>query len=202
MVKYKVVGESMTELFAADIKNIDLTDETCSLVSPERRKRIERMTSEAGKKLCLAAGLLISRVIGAPELVTDKGKPYAEGKSSFSISHSGDIAVLAVSAQPVGIDIEKRADRDIIKLAARAFHEDEQKRLKSAQDKKREFFKIWTMKESLVKAWGTGFDREPSSFSVFDDNGFNFFVREYAQGYTLCVCTKDRDINDIIFLEF
>ena len=85
------------------------------------------------------------------------GKPrFAGGKPAFSISHSGDMAVCAFSNTEVGIDIEKVSDVDPELLAVlrpeelaylRRFPEDHQARV---------FFRLWTQKESLVKANGAG----------------------------------------------
>ena len=72
----------------------------------------------------------------------------------------------------------------------------------AARDVEREFFRIWTMKESLVKAKGTGFNGEPSGFDVFSETELKFFILDYLDGYLVTVCSRDKDVSDcIIFLE-
>lgn len=74
---------------------------------------------------------------------------------SFSVAHSGGYVVVALSPKaPVGVDIELLSRTiSLDRLITRRFHEDERVALSTLPDEARRlgFFRIWTLKESLVK---------------------------------------------------
>lgn len=86
-------------------------------------------------------------------------KPYLKDYPDWhlSFSHSHNLALITISKNPIGIDIEKiiPRKRDLLKFCKRWFHPQEFDFIKSQpQDKQLElFYKIWTAKESLSKAW-------------------------------------------------
>jgi len=82
------------------------------------------------------------------------GKPYLSGYPDvhFSISHSGDIVVCAVSSSSVGIDVEKiKRVKESVKEKVSL-----QSELERIKDSDEEFIKLWTQKEAVVKKYGTG----------------------------------------------
>lgn len=83
----------------------------------------------------------------------------------FSLSHSGDAALLAIDAAgPVGVDIEvDRAMDDIDALARAHFTDDERELLRRtpAGDRASAFLRTWTRKEACLKAIGTGLSTDP-----------------------------------------
>lgn len=88
------------------------------------------------------------------EVIRDmSGKPYAAGCDiNFSIAHSGEYIVAAVSENPVGIDIEKIRDRDYQKIAERYYNRDE---IVEVREKGlTHFYTLWTMKEAYGKLKG------------------------------------------------
>ncbi len=107
------------------------------------------------------------------------GKPALGGQDTtalqFNVSHSGARAVIALSCEPVGIDIEAwRAD-----MAWAAWHEsaavacapDEMRWLsalaqRQPQDAMLAFLRLWTAKEACSKAVGTGLSASPQSVRV------------------------------------
>ena len=130
-----------------------------------RKLKIDRLQKEPSKKLSVAAGMLARRGIAQhfgihPKEVSfrrDKnGKPYAEGLDiHFSLSHSGTVAVCAISDKPVGIDVEKVRDVNM-RVAQKMFTPRERYYVFSDKRKmKRRFFEIWTKKEAYVKRIGT-----------------------------------------------
>lgn len=97
------------------------------------------------------------------------GKPYLKGYDdiSFNISHSGDYIACAISDSAVGIDIELL--RDVYDHGVLEFLADEEQRYLKAipeQNKCKEFFDIWTKKESYIKMIGKGLSISMRSFSV------------------------------------
>lgn len=98
------------------------------------------------------------------------GKPLIEGSSlGFSLSHSGDLAVCAVAAGPIGVDIEVvRHLPDAGALVRRFFARAEAAAYASLPDVHRPhaFFAMWTQKEALLKATGEGLSRSLDSLEI------------------------------------
>jgi 4'-phosphopantetheinyl transferase len=94
--------------------------------------------------------------IGRPILVsTSSSTPV-----SFSLSHSGGVALYAVTAgKRVGIDVERiRDDLDTERVAGRVFSPAQQAALQqlSESDRRVAFFTGWTRMEACAKAVGQG----------------------------------------------
>ena len=190
----------MTELFALNVRNIDVTEELLDKVNARRREYISRVKNPNAKKLCLGAGLLVAKLIGPDEKTDDKGKPFVFGKNEFSISHSEDIVLIAVSDKKVGADIEFMDKKDVLKLAKRFMTESEYRIILASEHPQKEFYAIWTKKESFVKMQGTGFDKDPSKIDVLNRTDCKFFTCEYHQ-YMISVCFNDDIEEKITFFE-
>lgn len=94
----------------------------------------------------------------------ERGRPLLDGRARglrFSLSHSGDIAVVAVAAKiRVGVDAERvRPVRRLLRIARRYFAPSEYRRLRELGDegeRARVFLRCWTRKEAFLKALGCG----------------------------------------------
>ncbi|MDE6642205.1 MAG: 4'-phosphopantetheinyl transferase superfamily protein [Acetatifactor sp.] len=90
----------------------------------------------------------------------DKGKPYFENiPLFFSLSHSGEYVLCAVSRQEVGADIQKIQPSDVLKLAKRFFSEPECRALERCESDREQqglFFGLWSRKEAYGKLTGEG----------------------------------------------
>jgi 4'-phosphopantetheinyl transferase len=88
----------------------------------------------------------------------------------FNLSHSADIAILAVRMDhDVGVDIEECAQEAAIEdVAKHAFSRAECHALEALSPAARRdaFFRMWTRKEAYVKALGRGLSWPTRSFSV------------------------------------
>ena len=139
------------------------------LVACARRERIHGYVQLADKARCLVAGLLLRQICGVTEdcqlIYGGKGKPYLKsGDTYFNISHAGDYVALAVANCEVGVDIEKvSAYSDAV--AARCFTPPEREWLRR-EGCDEAFYRLWTAKESVMKASGFGFSLPPEAFSV------------------------------------
>ncbi|NNE39194.1 MAG: 4'-phosphopantetheinyl transferase superfamily protein, partial [Gammaproteobacteria bacterium] len=109
---------------------------------------------------------------------TSSGMPlldhnWSHTNITFNVSHSHDLAIIAVSIRNIiGIDIEKvRQDIEYEKLAKRFFSETEHKLILEYEITSRldAFFATWTRKEALVKATGIGIAYGLSKFDVSVD---------------------------------
>ena len=103
------------------------------------------------------------------------GKPFAtvDGMpvpDSFNVSHSGGHGLIAFApAGRLGVDIEERvAHRNLDLLMETVLGEQEQALLARTRGEARThlFFKLWTMKEALIKAHGMGMALDPSRVQI------------------------------------
>ncbi|MBI2424325.1 MAG: 4'-phosphopantetheinyl transferase superfamily protein [Candidatus Hydrogenedentes bacterium] len=106
---------------------------------------------------------LISGGNGKPELAP----PF--NAIHFNVSHSHDLALIAVGTGPLGVDVEWNAPaRDLEKLAARFFSAHEQAALAKLPPGGFEaaFYRCWTSKEAYIKGLGLGLSYPLDCFSV------------------------------------
>ena len=95
-------------------------------------------------------------------IVNDFGKPSLAGKYRklhFNLSHRSGLSALAFSPKSeIGVDIEKIDSKFDFDLIAKAhFSEAENSFIDAKQDESRKrFYTVWTRKEALLKAIGTG----------------------------------------------
>ncbi len=102
-------------------------------------------------------------------------KPFAvvQGRVapvSFNLSHGGDHGLIAVSDRgQLGVDVEVRThDRNTRRLAGGVFGPNELRAFREAGEAERDalFYRLWTLKEALIKALGSGFSVGAQSFEV------------------------------------
>ncbi len=77
----------------------------------------------------------------------------------MSVAHAGEQVAVALARGPrIGVDIERIRDVDVDGLARSAFASGEAAELAAlpAGDRAAAFFRLWTCKESIVKALGVG----------------------------------------------
>ncbi len=142
-------------------------------LSPDEHARAARLPAPADRARFAAGRGAVRAVLAgyrntAPEPLrftySPHGKPELTGEPHlhFSVTHSEDLALLAVSAGcRLGIDLERlRTDFALAPLAARLFTPAEQETLAHAPpaDKHRVYWTLWTAKEAYLKALGTGLD--------------------------------------------
>lgn len=85
---------------------------------------------------------------------------------SFNLSHSGDLALYAISATAhVGIDLETpRSVERVLEIALRTFGRAESAQLEQIDDpeaRRHEFLRMWTRHEAELKCLGTGIGGAP-----------------------------------------
>jgi 4'-phosphopantetheinyl transferase len=104
-------------------------------------------------------------------------KPYISAPSShihFNISHSGDWVLVAMANDELGIDIEKiDTDFNHDDLIREHFSESEEVFISRAADPVSAFYFLWTRKEALTKAWGTGLQENLKMVSALDEYFFS-----------------------------
>lgn len=152
-----------------------------SLLAPHEVVRAGRYLRPLDQTRFIAARIFVRVLLGrylgrSPQTLAFAsgryGKPHlaAVDGPGFNVAHSGRLILCAIADTPhVGVDVERlRDDVDIDLLASGQFAASEQAALArlAPEVRRAAFFQIWTRKEAYVKAIGTGFSTEPSSFAV------------------------------------
>lgn len=106
----------------------------------------------------------------------DYGKPFLEKTPRpihFNLSHCHDLALLALAGEgPVGVDVEP-ADRagSLLGCEGTFCHPDEIAALPAGEGRATALLDIWTSKEALLKALGTGMSLAPQTVFVGGGTG-------------------------------
>lgn len=142
-----------------------------------------------------------------PEILRDEmGKPYLKDSAlHFNVSHSGEYLAVAVSESPVGIDIqETKMIRDgMYRKVVRP-----QENALIGDDRQKDFLRLWTLKESFVKAEGKGlrismkdyyFEKANDRYFVNyggQNRGWMFNIEEtLIPGYYISVCGLEKAVR-------
>ncbi|USK44101.1 4'-phosphopantetheinyl transferase family protein [Cytobacillus oceanisediminis] len=141
------------------------------------------------------------------------GKPFLQDYNiHFNISHSGNMVICAVDYHEIGIDVERVAPRKLDTLIS-LFSDNEQKYLKemSSKDQLNGFYKIWTRKESYIKALGVSLNKDilksidtiDDKNSAFDLKGLSFKTFKLYGEYIISICSKQSDfkLENLIVLQ-
>ena len=88
-------------------------------------------------------------------LYNEHGQPRIEGGPCFSISHCKQAIAVAISDNPIGIDIEHLRTAKP-ELVARTMNQGEQERIWQSENPDWAFTELWTQKEAVLKMQGTG----------------------------------------------
>ena len=173
-------------------------------VSAPRRAKIDRLRSDAARRLSLAAGVLLTDTLAELGI---RGAPCLPRcpELHFSLSHSGSYAMCAAAEKPVGCDIQLAAPRSL-RVAERYFTQEEQARIltqETEETRQEMFYRIWTLKESFVKCLGLGLRLPLDSFSAYpavsggivlaqsaDPGGFRLFEPSPPAGFRCAVCIR------------
>lgn len=161
-----------------------------AVLSREQIAKAEKFKNRADAERSLRGAFLtrclIGRLVGAaPEklvfAVDGSGRPglvFPRLKDfDFNLSHSGDWLALALSDHRVGIDIEKIRPVSALLIGQDFFSSREFDYLKeSPRDRRERFFRLWTLKESFVKAVGDGlnYPLKEAQFTIAPDGKIIF----------------------------
>lgn len=141
------------------------------LVDHSRRQKVLRYLMPEDRKRSLGAGIIIRKILYENGLCegclkySENGKPVADDVF-FNVSHGGDYVVGVASDCEIGCDIEKNGNAPL-EVAERYFYLSELEYIRSAADKSRAFFTLWTLKESYMKMTGRGMSLPLDSLRLF-----------------------------------
>lgn len=172
---------SEVEIYRIDLARLD-ADPSC--LSDDERARAARFHFAPDRARFVACRIALRHILAkalgvlpAKILFTRgvHGKPAIacvqnQGDWQFNLSHSGDIALIAVAqGQPIGIDIEvlRPIPRQMMEILP-SLSPAEQRALQQLAEPARAtaFLRCWTRKEALIKAIGAGLTLDLASFSV------------------------------------
>ncbi len=203
------------KLYYADVsclRDAELYGRIYGMLPPERREAADRLRFDKDRRLSVGAFALLKYALekeGVREvpriLYGEHGKPYFPDMTDvrFNLSHSGDIALCAISDAEVGCDVEK-IRKPPLSVVKKYFSAAEREYVSSAvtdDERAYRFFRVWTLNESVMKATGQGFSLSPSSFSVIDEKGklltqtidgekWRAFDTALVDGYSFAYCVK------------
>lgn len=204
-------------------------DET--MLSDQELERCAKYVYEKDRRMALITRVSIRKVLSqySPEVspkewefeTNEYGRPYVSelmNKHSifFSISHSKDLLIILISKNmSSGVDVEWINREVNIDLACRYYTSLERAQIENSKtEMKSNFIKIWTLKESFIKAIGRGFHYPMSNLSFFlPDNTYNkvhcwinddkengrwsFFSRVFGNDYFYSLALKEDGVISV-----
>ena len=218
----------MTQVFALPYEWIFehvSRDRISTILSENELTKANRFVHIADRDRFIAARLFVFGLLKQKGLIdsdtlklsyNSHGKPFISGLDiQFNWSHSGDmIAVIAGSIQ-CGIDIELQTNKEIFDYRSLCTPLEliwlNQKSQNTGKAEHEQFLDLWTAKESVVKAKGTGLSTDPRYIEIIynhihDNNwkcehetGYYGRTQELnwlKQKYNLSWCTP---INNLIY---
>jgi len=160
-------------------RDADTVRRMAARVSPDRLAKASRYRFAEDFNRSIVGELLVRHICRTKYLLPDSqtswgflphGKPYLRTRPdlSFNLSHSGNIVACVFDNDDVGLDIEYMRVFNYASLAARYFADDENRRLADGNNDRKlaTFYRIWTQKESFLKAVGAGLSMPLNSFEI------------------------------------
>lgn len=159
---------------------IDLKSDLVQLLNSQEINRVERFHKENDKNRFIICRSILKFILASHTKLPVKSilldyhfnkKPYLASHPglNFNISHSEDFAVIAISSDKVGVDIEYISGNfDFTNLLPDIFVDHEIMAIKNADNEKHAFFTSWTRKEAFVKALGKGIDEDFKNIPCLD----------------------------------
>ena len=170
----------MYKIYQMDTKELEQPEifRSCyEEVSKERRQKVDGFRMMKDKRLSLA-GILFNQGLKEYGLSRDtvqlaegeNGKPYLLDYPDiyFNISHSEQKVLVVFSDVEIGCDIEYLASMKDLGVAERFFCQSEYAYLLEQEkgEQAAAFYRLWTLKESFLKATGLGLKLSLDKFCI------------------------------------
>lgn len=184
---HPALSANVTHVWRIPLNQSETVDAHLPVLSPHEQERVRRFYfPHHGRRYAIAHSALRHILAGYDRVdprrlqfhTGEHGKPeLAFGgvinpeALHFNLSHSGDLALLAVARDgAVGVDVEQwRSNVQHLEIAERFFSSYERDALRSLSDEEailRGFFSTWSRKEAYLKATGHGIARGLHHFDV------------------------------------
>lgn len=163
-----------------------------------------RQREHACGRALLELALFHQGIDPVPELTFEAhGKPVFRDMPGlcFNISHTEGLAVCAVSSRPIGADTEQIRPFSS-RLLRRICSQEEETWVMSRENPAEGLIRLWTLKESYVKATGEGlsYPLKQITFSWDEDGiirgsipGWHYYQARVYGKYIISVCEKDQE---------
>jgi 4'-phosphopantetheinyl transferase len=168
-----------------DIRAISLTGPELADLGPQERGRAAAFVFPADRRRYQVAHVALRQVLSGrtgipagqlefsrepcPRCGGRTGRPALAGHHGlhFSLSHSADAVVIAISATPVGIDLERMTRRCSCDLAD-AMHQADAARVRGLPEPQRHaaIMRWWVAAEAVLKCTGAGIAHGMADFPV------------------------------------
>ena len=148
-------------------------------LTEERKKLADRKKGERERQLFLGAEVLLNLSLQRAGIDiplpakyerNEHGKPYLTDCDGIYVnwSHSGDYVICAVADREVGIDLQYAGKEPKESLVRKLLQPEEQHFYEHTPvaERQRLFYEYWAVKESFLKALGTGFVTPLNRFYV------------------------------------
>ncbi|XP_071714133.1 uncharacterized protein [Rutidosis leptorrhynchoides] len=172
-----------------EVKSQFLLRQYVDLLSPLEKERVFSIDKDELRKTSILARAFVRSTIsryqlhsnvspsslefkknthGKPQVIWQYNDEWDPPPLHFNISHTSSLIACGVTiGSPIGIDVEEKKRKlknNILAFAKRYFSCEEVTMLSAISDpevQRREFIKLWTLKEAYVKALGRGFSGAP-----------------------------------------
>lgn len=196
-------------IYAMNITGKDYMDEAYApYLTEARRSEAQKRRKPRDRQLCLAAEVLLNRSleltgidVSLPAVYhrNSYGKPYLSQHKGIYVnwSHSGDWVVCAISDREVGIDLQDTGREPGEAMIRRMLQPVELSYYEKIPEerKKRLFYQYWTIKESYLKAVGTGFHMPLDTFYVRMENENPQIVQRTGEKPYVCRLLDFADVD-------
>lgn len=218
----------MIDVYATNVlclKDKKLFRHLYSKIPNERKLKIDSYKFEKDKILSLGAWQLFCVVMKNKGISVDKIKIYYKENQKpyispdvnlyFNLSHSGEYAVCAISEQDVGCDLQKIGELNM-GFAKRFFTPHEYNFLlkeKNECNQKKNFYRLWTLKESFMKVTGYGAKLPLKDFNISIQKEITvnhklelqqkYYFQEYSiqEDYCCSCCGLEKNFSPLKFIE-
>ena len=185
------LGPDVTHVWRIPLDQSESVDTHLPVLSEDEQERVRRFYfPQHGRRFAIAHSAL-RQILAAYDQVSPRALQFSTGEHGkptllhggvirpqnlhFNLSHSGDLALLAVARRgAVGVDVEQwRTNVQHLEIAERFFSPYEREALRSLSGEEailRGFFSTWSRKEAYLKATGHGIARGLHHFDVTMEN--------------------------------
>ena len=181
------IFDDMTQVKPEEIQRL------LSLVSDERREEALKYKHLFGQFACLKSYVMLRELLEQKGLshpflfgYNEHGKPFLKDHPEvhFNLSHCKNGIAVAMSDQPVGIDIEsyREVSDSLIRYT---MNEEEQRIIETSDDPIRAFTEYWTKKEAVFKLRGTGITHDLHGLLQGEEQVETFVNPEKQYAYSI-----------------
>ena len=160
-----------------------------------KEEKYAGITNDNKRKEKITRDLLFNYVVEKeninPEILYNRyGKPdFKDKRYHFNISHSKDYAMMVVSSEEVGVDVQKISsynEEKLDKLASRIYNDNDYNYFNT--DDNTTFTQIWTINEAYLKYIGVGLVKNLHDIEIDYEQQLVSFERDREARYVTCYC--------------